>query len=86
MITSFDRGGDLGGSIRVAWRSGRQKLRILYAVDRWPRAALRGSCSNPHWQMLGALEAADGMLLFGISTAFIFTVMQYNFRDLKLIG
>ena len=22
MVTSFDRGGDLGGSIRVAWRSG----------------------------------------------------------------
>jgi len=25
---------------------------------------------------MGALEAADGMLLFGISTAFIFSVMQ----------
>ena len=34
--------------------------------------------------MLGALEAADGMLLFGINTAFIFTVMQYYFRDLNL--
>ncbi len=29
-----------------------------------------------HWQMMGALEAADGMLLFGISTAYIFAVMQ----------
>ena len=29
-----------------------------------------------HWRTLGALEAADGMLLFGISTAYIFTVMQ----------
>jgi len=28
------------------------------------------------WRMMGALEAADGMLLFGISTAFIFGVMQ----------
>jgi hypothetical protein len=26
--------------------------------------------------MMGALEATDGMLLFGISTAFIFTVIQ----------
>ena len=26
--------------------------------------------------MMGALEATDGMLLFGISTAFIFAVMQ----------
>jgi hypothetical protein len=28
------------------------------------------------WRMMGALEAADGMLVFGISTAFIFSVMQ----------
>ena len=26
--------------------------------------------------MMGALEAADGMLLFGISTAYIFAAMQ----------
>jgi hypothetical protein len=26
--------------------------------------------------MMGALQATDGMLLFGISTAFIFTVIQ----------
>jgi hypothetical protein len=30
-----------------------------------------------HWRMMmGALEATDGMLLFGISTAYIFAVMQ----------
>ena len=28
------------------------------------------------WRVMGALEAADGMLLFGMSTAFIFAVMQ----------
>jgi hypothetical protein len=28
------------------------------------------------WRMLGALEAVNGVLLFGISTAFIFAVMQ----------
>ena len=31
-----------------------------------------------------ALEAADGMLLFGISTAFIFTVMQFYYQHLVL--
>ena len=30
----------------------------------------------PHWQMLGALEAADGILLFGISTAYVFAVIR----------
>ena len=39
------------------------------------REALRGLTIERHWQMMGALEATDGMLLFGISTAFIFTVM-----------
>jgi hypothetical protein len=37
-------------------------------------AATRGAWGvilQAHWQMTGALEAADGMLLFGISTAFI---------------
>jgi hypothetical protein len=28
------------------------------------------------WRMMGALESADGMLLFGISTAFLFTIMR----------
>ena len=28
------------------------------------------------WLMMGALEAMDGMLLFGISTAYMFAVMQ----------
>src|SRR5262249_17283925 len=27
------------------------------------------------WQMMGALEAVNGMLLFGISTAYVFAVM-----------
>ena len=29
-----------------------------------------------HWRMMGALEAAGGMLLFGISTAYLFALMQ----------
>ena len=28
------------------------------------------------WQIMGALESVDGMLLFGVSTAFLFAVMQ----------
>ena len=43
-----------------------------------------GLVLQPPWQMLGPLEAADGMLLFGISTAFIFTVMQFYYQRLVL--
>jgi hypothetical protein len=35
-----------------------------------------GAVLQPHWRMMGALETADGMLLFGISTAYILAVMQ----------
>jgi hypothetical protein len=30
----------------------------------------------PQWKMLGPLEAVCGMLMFGVSTAFIFAVIQ----------
>ena len=32
------------------------------------------------WQMLSALEAVNGVLLFGISTAFLFAVIQAHWR------
>ena len=31
---------------------------------------------SPQWRLLGPMEAADGMLMFGVSTALIFTVIQ----------
>jgi Ion channel len=31
---------------------------------------------SPTWRLLGPLETADGMLLFGVSTAMIFAVIQ----------
>jgi hypothetical protein len=42
---------------------------------------------TPSWRMLGPLEAANGMLMFGVSTAIIFTIMQRliqaRFGDLR---
>jgi hypothetical protein len=42
---------------------------------------------TPSWRMLGPLEAADGMLMFGVSTAIIFALtqrlLQGRFADLK---
>lgn len=41
---------------------------------------------TPSWRLLGPLEAADGMLMFGVSTAIVFTVIQHlvqaRFADL----
>src|ERR1700748_2378157 len=41
----------------------------------------------PSWKLLGPLEAADGALMFGVSTAMIFAVIvrlvQAKFEDLR---
>ena len=49
---------------------------ILYSVDSMSTRGASGLTLERHWQLMGALEAMDGMLLFGISTAFIFAMMQ----------
>ena len=49
---------------------------LLYSVDSISTRGASGLVLERHWRMMGALEAMDGMLLFGISTAYIFAVMQ----------
>jgi hypothetical protein len=49
---------------------------LLYSVDSMSTRGASGLVLEPHWRMMGALEAMDGMLLFGISTAYIFAMMQ----------
>jgi hypothetical protein len=34
---------------------------------------------SPAWKLLGPLEAADGALMFGVSTAMVFAVTQRLF-------
>jgi hypothetical protein len=63
---------------------GSPEAAIIYSVDSMATRGASGFNLQPHWQMLGALEAVDGMLLFGISTAFIFTVMQLYYQNLVL--
>ena len=49
---------------------------MLYSVDSISTRGGSGLMLERQWQTMGALEALDGMLLFGISTAFIFAFMQ----------
>ena len=49
---------------------------ILYSVDSMTTRGASGLTLQQHWRMMGALESANGLLLFGISTAYIFAVMQ----------
>jgi hypothetical protein len=47
----------------------------LYSVDSMTTRGSSGLIAAREWRMMGAIEAGDGMLLFGISTAFLFYVM-----------
>jgi Ion channel len=49
---------------------------IFFSMGSMTTAGASGLELQQHWRMLGTIEAVDGMLLFGISTAFIFALMQ----------
>jgi len=49
---------------------------LLYSVDSMSTRGASGLMLQRPWQMMGTLEAVDGMLLFGVSTAYLFAVMQ----------
>jgi hypothetical protein len=63
---------------------GSAEAAILYSVDSITTRGASGLVLQSRWQMMGALEAANGVLLFGISTGFIFTVMQFYYQHLVL--
>jgi hypothetical protein len=44
---------------------------ILYSVNSMSTLGDSGLTLEPHWRLIGALEGMDGMLLFGISTAYM---------------
>ncbi len=52
----------------------------LYSVASMTTRGAAGFELEQHWRLLGAAEAGDGMLLFGISTAFLFYVMLRLWR------
>jgi hypothetical protein len=49
---------------------------ILYSLDSMTTRGASGLVLKQSCRIMGALEASDGMLLFGISTAFLFAVIQ----------
>jgi hypothetical protein len=49
---------------------------LLFSIDSMSTRGASGLTLQPHWQLMGALEAVNGMLLFGLSTAWLFTVGQ----------
>jgi hypothetical protein len=48
---------------------------MLYSVDSITARGASGLQLHRHWAMMGALESVSGLLLFGISTAFLASIM-----------
>jgi hypothetical protein len=49
---------------------------LFFSLDSMSTRGASGLTLHRSWQIMGALEAVDGMLLFGVSTAYLFSVMQ----------
>jgi len=56
---------------------------IFYSVDSLTTRGASGVVLERSWRMMGALESVDGMLLCGISTAYIFAVIQVYWPNLS---
>jgi hypothetical protein len=52
------------------------KTAMLYSLSAITSYGHANLYLEPHWQMMGALEALNGMLLFGLTTAFLFVMIQ----------
>jgi len=49
---------------------------MLYSLSAMTTYGHANIFLKAHWQLMGAFEALDGMLLFGLTTAFLFAMIQ----------
>jgi hypothetical protein len=52
------------------------KSAMLYSLGSMTTSGHTGLNLESHWQMLGAIEALNGLLLFGLSTAVLFSMIE----------
>jgi len=49
---------------------------VLYSLSAMTAYRHANLYLERHWQLMGAMEALNGMLLFGLTTAFLFGILQ----------
>lgn len=49
---------------------------LLYSLGAMTTYGHASLTLEPHWQMMGALESLNGVMLFGLTTAFMFAVIE----------
>ena len=52
------------------------KSSMLYSLSSMTTYGHAGVFLPQHWQLMGALEALNGIILFGLTTAFLFSTIQ----------
>ena len=50
--------------------------KMLYSLNAMTTYGHSGTNLENHWLMMGALEALNGWILFGLSTAFLYAMIQ----------
>src|SRR5215469_1177211 len=53
-----------------------KKSAMLYSLNAMTSFGHSGSNLEPKWQLMGALEALNGLILFGLTTAFLYAIIQ----------
>lgn len=60
-----------------------RKSALLYSLGAMTTFGHSGMKLEPHWQLMGALEALNGLILFGLSTAFLYAIIQEAWMRLE---
>jgi hypothetical protein len=53
-----------------------KKSAMLYSLNAMTTFGHSGTNLEPKWQLMGALEALNGLILFGLTTAFLYAIIQ----------
>ena len=61
-----------------------RKSAILYSLIAMTTYGTPNVSLEPRWHLMGSLEALDGWILFGLTTAFMFTVIQKVWSNERL--
>lgn len=64
------------GAYRFIGAIADSKSAMLYSLSALTTFGHANVFLEPRWQMMGALEALNGVLLFGLTTAFLFAMIQ----------
>lgn len=85
--SAFDRDRLMGEIIDYLRRISQFGIAFYHSAVNYTTLGYGDIIMTPSWRFLGSLEAADGALMFGVSTAMIdaviATLMQAHFEDLR---